>query len=75
MGKHRKFMRLCRKRMPETIMKLKKTILRWYNITEESYRQRFRSVKKEKEESNRELVMRLEDLATRCLRHTSLRMN
>ena len=39
---------------------LKSAILRRYDITDESYRQRFRGAKLNKEESNRELVVRLQ---------------
>ena len=44
---------------------LKSAILRRYDITDQSYRQRFRGAKLNKEESNRELVVRLNDLATK----------
>ena len=44
--------------------KLKEAILRRYDITEESYRQQFRAGKRGREESNRELVARLNRLAT-----------
>ena len=44
--------------------KLKKAILQRYDITEESYWHRFRSVKKKTDESNREFVARLDDLAS-----------
>ena len=47
---------------------LKEAILRQYDITDESYRQWFRSGKRGKEESNRELVARLNDLATKWLK-------
>ena len=47
--------------------KVKEAILRRYDITEESYRQRFRSAKKRGKESNRELVTRLNDLAGKWL--------
>ena len=46
---------------------LKSAILRRYDNTDESYRQRFRGAKLNKEESNRELVVRLNDLATKWL--------
>lgn len=39
--------------------RLKEAILRRYDITDESYRQRFRSGKRGEDESNRELVARL----------------
>ena len=42
---------------------LRKAILLRYDITEESYRQRFRSCKRSAGESSRELVARLDDLA------------
>ena len=48
--------------------KLKEAILRRYDISEETYRQRFRDVKTKKGESNRELVARLDDLATKWLK-------
>ena len=47
---------------------LKQAILRRYNITEESYRQRFRFLKKESGETNRELATRLTDLAGKWLK-------
>lgn len=48
--------------------KVKEAILRRFDITEESYRQRFRSAKKREEESNRELVVRLNDLAGKWMK-------
>jgi hypothetical protein len=48
--------------------KLKEAILQRYDITEESYRQRFRLCKKKDGESSRELVARLDDLATKWLK-------
>ena len=42
---------------------VKEANLRRYDITDESYRQHFRSVKKKSEESYRELATRLADLA------------
>ena len=47
--------------------KLKKAILRRYDINEESYRQRFRSATKKQGETNRELVARLVDLAEKWM--------
>ena len=47
--------------------KLKETILQRYDITEESYRQRFRATRSKRGESNRELVARLDDLANKWL--------
>ena len=47
---------------------LKEAILRCCDITDESYRQRFRSVKRDRGESNREMVARLNDLATKWLK-------
>ena len=47
---------------------LKEAVLRRYDITDESYRQRFRSGKRGKDESNKELVTRLNDLATKWLK-------
>ena len=43
--------------------KLKKAILRRYDVNEESYRQRFRSAARKQGETNRELAARLDDLA------------
>lgn len=48
--------------------KLKEAILQRYDITEESYRQRFRTTKKKSGESSRELVARLDDLALKWLK-------
>ena len=45
--------------------KLKSAILRRYDITDDSYRQRFRAARLRPGESNRELVARLEDLASK----------
>ena len=45
--------------------KHKEAILRRHDITEESYRQRFRAGKRGREESNRELVARLNNLANK----------
>ena len=45
--------------------KLKEAILRRYDINEETYRQRFRSVARKQGETNREVVARLTDLAAR----------
>ena len=47
---------------------LNRPILRRYDITDESYRQRFRSGRRGKEESNRELVARLNNLAGKWLK-------
>ena len=47
---------------------LKPAILRWYNITEESYRQHFRAAKPRAGESNREVAARLEDLAGKWMK-------
>ena len=44
---------------------LKAAILRRYDISEETYRQRFRTTTKEPHESYRELVVRLQDLQER----------
>lgn len=49
-------------------VKVKEAILRRFDITEESYRQRFRAAKKRTEESNRELVARLNDLAGKWMK-------
>ena len=46
---------------------LKTAILRRYDINEETYRQRFRSTRKISGETNRELVARLYDLASRWM--------
>lgn len=48
--------------------KLKQAILQKFDITEESYRQRFRSSQRKQNESNRELVARLDDLASKWLK-------
>ena len=53
--------------------KLKEAILRRYDITEESYRQRFRAGKRGREESNRELVARLNDLANKWMKEKGSR--
>ena len=42
--------------------KVKEAILKSYDITEETYRQRFRSTKKSREESYKEMYVRLKDL-------------
>ena len=42
--------------------KVKEAILKRYDITEETYRQRFRSTKKSREESYKEMYVRLKDL-------------
>ncbi|XP_071941174.1 uncharacterized protein [Antedon mediterranea] len=47
---------------------VKKAILQRYDITEETYRQRFRSIKKKSEESYREMYVRLKDLFTKWAR-------
>ena len=44
---------------------LRKAILRRYDVNEETYRRRFRALKKKSNETNWELVARLEDLATK----------
>ena len=41
---------------------LKQAILRRYDVNEETYRRRFRTIRKQPGETNRELVARLEDL-------------
>ena len=46
-------------------------ILRRYNINEETYRLQFRSLQPKEEESPKELMTRLEDLATRWTRETT----
>ena len=43
------------------------------DITPESYRQRFRAVKKKNEESNREFVARMSDLAEKWLKSFTTR--
>ena len=48
--------------------KVKEAILRRYDITEDSYRQRFRSLKRNPGESGRELVARMDDLAAKWLK-------
>ena len=46
-------------------------ILRRYNINEETYRQRFRTLKPKPEESPQEFMTRLQDLGSRWTRETS----
>lgn len=46
---------------------LKAAILRRYNITEESYRQRFRSLTPKFGEAHREVKARLQDLAEKWI--------
>ena len=48
--------------------KVKEAILLRYDITEDSYRQKFRSLKRNPRESGRELVARLDDLAAKWLK-------
>ena len=48
--------------------KLKAMILLRYDVTEERYRQRFRSARRKDGETNMELVTRLGDLANRWLK-------
>lgn len=48
--------------------KVKRAILRRYDITEESYRQRFRALKRKEEETSREVGARLRDLADKWLK-------
>ena len=50
---------------------VKTAILRWYNINEETYRQRFRALKPKEDESPQELMTRLQDLASRWARETT----
>ena len=50
---------------------LKKLILRRYDISEETYRQRFQAAKKSEGESYRELVVRLSDLEQKWTRECS----
>ena len=50
---------------------VKTAILRRFNINEETYRQRFRTLKPKDEESPKELMTRLQDLASRWTRETS----
>ena len=47
---------------------LKAAILRRYNISEETYRERLRSMKREKEESHREMATRVMDLASKWMK-------
>ena len=54
--------------MQALLKKLKEAILQRYDITEESYRQRFRACKKKYDESNREMVAKLDYLATKWLK-------
>ena len=51
--------------------KVKLAILRRYDISEETYRQRFRAAKKAEGESYRELVARLQDLEQKWTRDCS----
>ena len=53
--------------------KLKTAILRRYDITEESYRQRFRSSRLKTEESVAESLARLDDLATKWMKSCTTR--
>jgi hypothetical protein len=48
--------------------KLKRAILRRYDINDESYRQQFRAAVKKSDETNRELVARLNDLAGKWMK-------
>ena len=48
--------------------KVKEAILQRYNITSESYRQRFRALRQKTGESGQELVARLDDLAAKWLK-------
>ena len=48
--------------------KVKTAILKRYNINEETYRQRFRGVAKSGEESHRELLAKLQDLARKWVK-------
>ena len=52
---------------------LKEAILRRFNINEEAYRQRFRSITKGADETYRELASRLMDLATKWAREYTTR--
>ena len=47
---------------------VKTAILWWYNINVETYRQRFRAATKRGEESHRELLVRLQDLAKKWVK-------
>lgn len=51
--------------------KLKRVILRRYDISKETYHQRFRAAKKAEEESYRELATRLQDLEQKWTRECS----
>ena len=51
-----------------TFDRVKEAILRRYDITEETYRQRFRSQKKGTSESYREMHVRLKDLNTKWVK-------
>ncbi len=48
--------------------KVKAAILKRYNVTEESYRRRFRAAKLKPGESAKELAVRLEDLLSKWLK-------
>ena len=50
---------------------VKTAILRRYNINEETHRQRFRGLKPKEDESPRELITRLQDLASRLTKEAS----
>ena len=53
--------------------KVKEAILRRYDITKETYRQRFRQLRPTESESPQEVVTRLQDLATRWTRESQTR--
>ena len=53
--------------------KVKEAIFRRYNINEETYRQRFRSVKWKENETPMEMVTRIKDLAEKWLKDSDTR--
>ena len=57
----------------KTYSTVKEAILRWYDIHEETYRQRFRKLRPKGGESPQELITRLKDLATRWARESKSR--
>ena len=52
---------------------VKEAIVRWYDINEETYCQRFRKLRPREGESPQELITRLKDLATRWARESKSR--
>ena len=52
----------------QDFLEVKQAILKRYNINEETYRQRFRNIKKKPEESYAEIEVRLRDLSKKWLK-------